>query len=212
MTLHAIYGLGDFGTNCYIIETAQKNAVIIDAPYSADIISREIERLGLDLKMILLTHGHCDHIDALGGLVKKYGCEVYISEQDADMLTNRRLCLAEYFDSEFTPFYGAKTLRDGDTVSLDGETFTVLSTLGHSNGSVCYIHKDAVFTGDTLFKDSIGRTDFPNGDFGTEIASIGRLYRAVDGNYVIYPGHGEPSDLDSEMRYNPYLETLRSGM
>ena len=209
MRLHRILGLGDFGTNCYIIETEHKDAVIIDAPYSADIISREIDRLGLSLKMILLTHGHCDHIEAIGGLVEKYGCEVYIAEQDAAMLQSRRLCLAEYFNSDFAPFNGAKTLTDGDTVSLDGETLTVISTPGHSNGSVCYIHKDAIFTGDTLFQDSVGRTDFPDGDFAMEISSIAKLYSAVDKNYVIYPGHGEASDLESELKYNPYLEMLR---
>lgn len=209
MKLHTIFGLGDFGTNCYIIETDQKNAMIIDAPYSADMISREIDRLGLSLKKILLTHGHCDHIEALAGLVEKYGCEVYISEHDAEMLTNSRLSLADYFGWMFTPFYGAKTLKDGDTVTLDGETLTVFSTPGHSNGSVCYIHKDAVFTGDTLFQDSIGRTDFPGGSFETEIASIGKLYRTAGRNYVIYPGHGEASDLESELKYNPYLDMLR---
>ena len=209
MKLHTICGLGAFGTNCYIIETDRKNAVIIDAPYSADIISREIDRLGLSLKKILLTHGHCDHIEALGGLVEKYGCEVYISEQDAEMLTSRRLCLAEYFGSEFAPFYGAKTLKDGDTVSLDGEELTVLSTPGHSDGSVCYIHKDAVFTGDTLFQGSIGRTDFPNGDFAAEIASIAKLYNAVGRDCAIYAGHGDASSLSEELEFNPYLEMLR---
>ena len=209
MMIHTIYGLGDFGSNCYIIETEQKNAMMIDAPYSADIISREIDRLGLTLKKILLTHGHCDHIEALGGLVEKYGCEVYISEQDAEMLTSRRLCLAEYFNSEFAPFYGAKTLNDGDIVSLDEETLTVMSTPGHSKGSVCYIHKDSIFTGDTLFQDSIGRTDFPDGDFEELLNSIARLYRESDKNYVIYPGHGEPSDLLRELRFNPYLDVLR---
>lgn len=209
MKLHTIYGLGAFGTNCYIIETDRKNAMIIDAPYSADIIAREIDSLGLSLKKILLTHGHCDHIEALLGLVEKYGCEVYISEQDAEMLTSRRLCLAEYFGSEFMPFRGAKMLKDGDTISLDGEELTVLSTPGHSNGSVCYIHKDAVFTGDTLFQGSIGRYDFPNGDFETEIASIAKLYNAVGRDCAIYPGHGDASSLSEELEFNPYLEMLR---
>lgn len=209
MTLHTIYDLGAFGTNCYIIETEQKNAMIIDAPYSADIISREIDHLGLTLKKILLTHGHCDHIEAIGGLVEKYGCEVYISEHDACMLTSGRLCLAEYFGTEFTPFHGARTLADGEIVTLDEIELKVMMTPGHSNGSVCYIADDGIFTGDTLFKLSIGRTDFPDGSFEEEIMSIARLYQAVDKNYVIYPGHGEPSDLMSELRFNPYLDALR---
>ena len=91
MTFQPIRNLGNFGTNCYIIETPLKTAMLIDAPYSSDIISRELEKRGLWLKKILLTHGHCDHIEALGGLVEKYGCEVYISEEDLPI--NMRLSL-----------------------------------------------------------------------------------------------------------------------
>lgn len=205
MTVYPITGLGDFGANCYIVPTSEKNALLIDAPYSAELISEKLDALGLKLKMILLTHGHCDHIEALGGLVKRYGCEVYVSAEDAKMLTDPGLCLAEYFGSDFTPFYGAKPL--GEEVQLDDVVLKVIRTPGHSAGSVCYLAEDCIFTGDTLFEGSVGRTDL-GGDFLQLIDSISVLCR-LGKNRVIYPGHGGASDIDTEIMYNPYLEELR---
>lgn len=208
MKLHTLFGLGDFGTNCYIIETIHKNAVIIDAPYSAEMISRGIERHGLSLKKILLTHGHCDHIEAINGLVKKYCCEVYISEQDEKMLRSPTYCLADYFGTPFEAFGGAKTLLDGDIITLDDLSLRVMHVPGHSPGSVCYIAEDCMFTGDTLFEGTVGRTDTLGGDWDVLMSSLEKIYR-LGKNYVIYPGHGLASDLDAELRYNPYLDHIR---
>lgn len=205
MTVYPITDLGDFGADCYIIPTPENNAVLIDAPYSAEVISKKLGSLGLNLKKILLTHGHCDHIEALGGLREKYGCEVYISAEDSAMLTDPRLCLASYFGTDFTPFYGAKPL--GSEVVLDGVTLKVIPTPGHSAGSVCYLADDCIFTGDTLFAGSVGRTDL-GGSFSELMNSVAKLIR-LGKNYVIYPGHGGASDLDAELMYNPYLEELR---
>lgn len=207
MKIYPIFSLGDFGTNCYIIETSRKNALLIDAPYSASVIKKELDARELTLKKILLTHGHCDHIEALGELVSAYGCEVFISDEDRAMLTDRRLCLAEYFGSKFTPFDGALTVSDGDEISLDDVSLKVIQTPGHSAGSVCYATGGSLFTGDTLFEGTVGRTDL-GGNFNTLLRSIEKLYRSGK-NYVIYPGHGGVSDLDAELRYNPYLEELR---
>ena len=207
MIFHPIIGLGDFGTNCYIVEGEDKNAVLIDAPYSAGIISKQLDSLGLSLKKILLTHGHCDHIEALNGLCERCGCEVYISSEDAKMLTDSRLCLADYFSSEFTPFGGAKTFSDGDEVGIEGAPLSVIATPGHSAGSVCFRAESCIFTGDTLFEGSVGRTDL-GGDFPEMMNSIAKLDRLGE-NYAIYPGHGGASDLDTELRYNPYLKILR---
>lgn len=210
MIIHEMRDLGLFGTNCYILETAQKNALLIDAPYSAEAISRELEKLGLTPKMILLTHGHCDHIEALGGLCERYGCEVYISAADKAMLSDRALCLAEYFGTPFAPFDGAKTLSDGQELSLDDITIKVIATPGHSAGSVCYLAENALFTGDTLFYKSIGRTDL-GGSYPQLIRSVAKLYEGGK-DYTIYPGHGDSSTLFEELDHNPYLQDLRSGL
>ena len=207
MTVTPLLGLGDFGTNCYILGTDSKNAILIDAPYSADIISARLDSLGLSLKKILLTHGHCDHIEALSGLCKRYSCEVYISADDAAMLADPALCLAKYFGTPFEPFYGAKAISDGDEVTLDEARLKTLLTPGHSAGSVCYISDDCIFTGDTLFEGSVGRTDL-GGDFAELLGSIKKLFE-LGRNYTIRPGHGSPSDLYTERRFNPYLAALR---
>ena len=206
MTVHPIQNLGDFGTNCYIVETPAKTAMLIDAPYSAEPIIGELERRGLALGMILLTHGHCDHIEALGGLTEKYGCEVYISPADAPMLKSPSASLAEYFGVPFTPFEGAKLLADGQKITLDGVTLRVLFTPGHSAGSVSYLSEKTVFTGDTLFCGSVGRTDL-GGSYGEMMRSIKKLCAACP-FCDIYPGHGPASDIDSELRFNPYLAGL----
>lgn len=207
MIIHEIRDLGLFGTNCYILETAQKNALLIDAPYSAEVISRQLEGLGLSLRLILLTHGHCDHIEALASLCERYGCEVYISAEDKPMLRDVALCMAEYFATPFEPIDGAKTIADGQELSLDDITIKVIATPGHSAGSVCYLVESVLFTGDTLFDKSIGRTDL-GGSYPQLIRSIRRLYE--DGaDYTIYPGHGGSSTLFEERKFNPYLQELR---
>lgn len=207
MNFYRIGELGSFGTNCYVIESSQKNAILIDAPYNPQEIIDVLERRGLSLKMILLTHGHCDHIEALGGLCEKYGCEVYISAEDKPMLRDAALCMAEYFATPFEPFDGAKTIADGQELSLDDITVKVIATPGHSAGSVCFCAENVIFTGDTLFNYSIGRTDL-GGSYSMLLQSIKKLY--ADGkDYEIYPGHGDPSSLFAELYSNPYLQDLR---
>ena len=207
MKIHAFRDIGDFAVNSYAVETDSRRAILIDAPGSAEYLSSELSRLGLDLGMILLTHGHCDHTEALAGLLKKYPCPVYISPGDAEMLTDSRASLAEFFGRDFEPVSGAKPLSDGQKIGIDGVELGVVFTPGHSRGSVCYLLGGTVFSGDTLFRGTVGRTDL-NGDFGELLRSVEKLSKiAVCGD--VLPGHGEPTDLDSELCFNPYLEPLR---
>ncbi len=206
MTVAPIYNLGDFGTNCYILSDGG-HAALVDAPFSADVISRRLDSLGLEPEKILMTHGHCDHIEALNGLVKKYGCEVYISDEDLPMLTDSGLCLADYFGAPFEPFYGAKTFSDGDVIILGGADIRVMSTAGHTLGSVSFIADEFIFTGDTLFEGTVGRTDLGGGSFEQLIRSIEKIMKTQK-NRIVYAGHGAPTDLRTELRFNPYLREL----
>ena len=208
MIVHKLSSLGAFGTNCYIVETENKSAVLIDAPCQPNRILHKINDLGLTLKAILLTHGHCDHIEALNGIVLATACKVYIHEGDADMLTDRMLSLAGYFGTPFTSFNGALTLSHGDTVTVDEVQFITISTPGHTAGSVCYITGDVMFSGDTLFYHSIGRTDFPNGSYKTLMNSISSL-KNFGKNFTVHPGHERSTDLYFEFKTNPFLLDIR---
>ncbi|MBQ8623166.1 MAG: MBL fold metallo-hydrolase [Oscillospiraceae bacterium] len=208
MTIHKLSSLGAFGTNCYIVETDNKSAILIDAPCQPKHILSAVNNLGLTLKVILLTHGHCDHIEALNDLVNATGCKVYIHKADIGMLNDKMLSLAGYFGTPFTKFEGALTLTNGDTVTVDEAEFKVISTPGHTAGSVCYVIDDVIFSGDTLFYNSIGRTDFPGGDYKTIISSIA-LLKNLGRNYIVHPGHERSTDLYFELETNPFLDALR---
>lgn len=198
-----------FGTNCYIVISEQNNAVLIDAPQADTDALEQLEKQGVKIKKILLTHGHCDHIESLAFLAEKYGAEVYIHKLDEPKLYDDFLNLSEYFgglySSPIQHFKTAKTVEDGDIITLDELEFKVIHTPGHTSGSVCYIVNDVMFSGDTLFKQSIGRTDMPDGDTNTLMSSLKRLEK-IEGDYLLFPGHGGSSRLSIERANNPYMK------
>lgn len=205
MKIKKLWGLSSYAANCYAVISDMNNAALIDAPCNADRILNELASSGASLKMILLTHGHFDHIMAVPELVKKTNAKVYISINDADKLRSSEMSVADYFGIKgFVPLYGEKTVRDGDKLTLDEITFEVIHTPGHTSGCVCYKTEDIIFTGDTLFQMSVGRCDMPDGDWDMLQDSLKKLSE-IPGNYKIYPGHGETTELDFERKYNPYL-------
>lgn len=193
-------------TNSYIVAAENKNAVLIDAPDNAQLILEKLRDRGLTLKKILLTHGHYDHIGAAAELKEKTGCEVYIHSLDQQKFTDEEESRAIFHSLEinFVKCEGSIAVNDGDVIEQDELRFTVVHTPGHTVGSVCYIIGDSIFSGDTLFCESIGRTDFPGGSMQQMRASLRRL-AALDGNYAVYPGHADTTDLDSEREYNMYM-------
>ena len=206
--IHTLQNLGVFGTNCYIVPTDKQNAVLVDAPCYPELILDQLKKLGLSLKLIILTHGHCDHIGAAESLRIATGARVLISEPDSVMLKSPKRSLADYFHVPFEAIGQFNTFADGEEIKLDDLTFKALYTPGHTLGSACFIFGDVIFTGDTLFAGSVGRTDFENGRFDKLIKSISRLYD-LGRNYTILCGHGEPSDLYYEKLTNPFLGELR---
>lgn len=191
--------------NCYVIETENKNAVIIDAGGDFEKIKRFLTENELNLKKILLTHGHFDHIGAVQQLSEYYKAEVFIHESDAVMLTDSTASLADSIGSLYKPVEKFTTIKDGDVIKQDELSFEVIHTPGHTLGGVCYKCENSLFTGDTLFKLSMGRTDFPNGSASQLLNSLKRL-ADLDGDFDVYPGHNETTTLDFERKNNSYLK------
>lgn len=198
--------VGQLYANCYIIETENKNAVAVDTGGDFEKLKKYLDDNGLSLKKILLTHGHFDHIGATEQLSKEYNAEVFVHGNDAKMLTDRFESLADAAGGmPHTNVEEYTTIKDGDVITQDELSFEVIHTPGHTRGGVCYKCSDSIFTGDTLFKMSMGRTDFPGGSASQLFDSLKRL-DSLDGDYNIYPGHNEPTTLAYERKYNPYLK------
>lgn len=193
--------LGPLETNCYLVSDERSGlcAVIDPATRSAKILET-VQAQGWRVGCILLTHAHFDHTGALKSLHAALpDVPVYVHAQDTDNNTNMSNGNLVY----------TNTYADGDTVSCGGLTFRVLHTPGHTPGSVCLQCENALFTGDTLFAGSYGRTDFIGGDDAAMRLSLARLGH-LKGDYTVLPGHGEDSTLDYECRTNPYLrEAMR---
>jgi len=199
--------LGELGTNCYIVSSENKNAVIIDPADEAEKIFEFVQNKGLSPKKILLTHGHYDHILAAQDVRAKYGIPVYVHLNDKLKLSSRTENLHAVFLAQ-KPFKEVKepvTFYDEEIIEQDELKFEAIHTPGHTPGSVCYICGEAVFTGDTLFKDSIGRTDFPGGSYDDILSSLERL-KELEGNRKIYPGHGEATTLEREKHCNIFMK------
>lgn len=204
--------VGSLLTNCYIVVCEETlEALIIDPGFSeheSSSILREIERRDLHIKYVVNTHGHIDHISGNAEIKKATKAKIMIHENDAGMLTNPRRNLSLMFGLSMVSPPPDRILRDGDRIRVGSLDLEVLHTPGHTPGSISlYCRKErVVFTGDTLFAGSIGRTDFPESSYEALISSIrGKLLKLPD-ETVVYPGHGEGTSIGRERRWNPFLE------
>ena len=196
--------VGPIGTNCYILEDEQAHvAAVIDPGDEAERILSVLSDEGVQVEYILLTHGHYDHTTAVPELIRALPqAEVYIHQADANGAGSRLFPLAGQVD-------GLLTYDEGDTLSLGSLTIEVLHTPGHSKGSVTLKVGDVLFTGDTLFAGSCGRTDLSGGSYEEILDSLKRLGQ-LEGNFHVLPGHEGTSTLDQERRFNPYLREAMS--
>ncbi len=197
---------GAMDNNCYLIvdEKTNKSALVDCTEYS----EKMMKFIGdTKLEYILLTHGHCDHIAGAMGIKEKYNAKIVISSADEPMLHSSRLSLAVFIGGEQNNVDADIIVGDEDLLSLGDINIKVMATPGHTKGSVCYICENAVFSGDTLFYCSCGRTDFPSGSVEEMMSSLKKLSN-LDGDYNVYPGHSEHTTLDFERKNNPYMKRL----
>ena len=192
--------VGPIGTNCYILSDPEAGkCAVIDPGEEASRVAAAVKGSGCAPCAILLTHGHYDHTGAVAALRQQWpDVPVYLSRLD-------QAGDNPYLRELFPPIAGAVDYGEGDTIAVGTLTVEVLATPGHSEGSVTLRCGDVLFCGDTLFAGSCGRTDFPGGSMKKMLASLRRLGR-LEGDLAVYPGHMEPSTLERERMYNPYLQ------
>ena len=192
--IHAI-PLGMLQTNCYILtREGSRRCVVIDPGQQPQPLLDYLQQNQLTVDAILLTHGHFDHVGGVRTLVAETDAPVYLNE--ADLALPPRMTDG--------PLYYTASYGEGSQVEAAGLTFQVISTPGHTPGSVCLLTEDCMFSGDTLFAGSCGRTDFPGGSSQDMLSSLHRL-SALDRDYRVFPGHGESTTLAREKQYNPYM-------
>ena len=200
--------LGMASTNSYVVtNTDTKECVIVDIGSYSEVMESYINDNGYTLKGILLTHGHFDHIMGLDGILKNHKVPVYIYEDEADMLKDPELNASTCFGLNYA--FGAKvnTLRDGEIISVAGMDFKVIHTPGHTKGGCCYLNEkeETLFSGDTLFKASVGRSDLPTGSGGQLIRSLRDKLFVLPDNIKVYPGHMDATTIGYEKKYNPFV-------
>jgi len=199
---------GELYVNTYVVhDETGKECIIIDPGGSFLKIKRIIDEYRLIPKAILLTHGHFDHIGAVEKLNSEYDAPVYIHRLDADMLIDSKKNLSAFLFKQETSSKAADfLLEDNQKLDISGIDITVLHTPGHSPGGVVFLIDGVAFTGDTLFKMSIGRADFIGCDSALLDQSLKLLKKDIPKDYKIFPGHGVESTFEDELKSNPYLD------
>ncbi len=199
--------VGSIGTNCYlVINEENKSGVVIDPGGDGDMILDKIRQKGLNIEAIFLTHGHSDHIMAVDEIRTATGAKVYISQEDAAMLIKASSNLSLYMGASREFKAADEFFEDGETLTVAGLNFKVIATPGHTKGGVCLICEDIVFCGDTVFSESIGRTDLPGGSYSQILQSIKNKILVLPDEMKLLPGHGPATTIGWERRRNPFLQ------
>lgn len=207
MQIHRI-PCGRLQSNCYLIEEGD-SAVLIDCGGDGSEILAFATAKNLKIKALLLTHGHIDHIEGVDRVVEQHHCPMYVHENDVELLYNASLNLSQHiYRASVLIKADAISFKDNDRLSFDSFAFDVIHTPGHTPGSVCFRLGNALFTGDTLFLNSVGNEFPPYGDFSLEIASIRKRLFTLEDDFICYPGHGESTTLFYEKINNPYCKGI----
>ena len=200
--------VGPLSSNCYIVGSeASKEGMIIDPGDEAEVILRNVKDLGLEIKSIVLTHGHIDHIGALKEVKEATGAEVAIQTDEGKSLQGQSLSTMLGL-SYPTPLPPDRLLKDGDSIDIGDLHFLVLHTPGHSPGCICLLGQGVVFSGDTLFNYGIGRADLPGSNYSQLMNSIHTKLMTLPDNTTVYPGHGPDTTIGAERSGNPFLQNF----
>jgi glyoxylase-like metal-dependent hydrolase (beta-lactamase superfamily II) len=202
--------LGDFQTNCYVVrrDEAATDCLIVDAGLDSAALLAFLAEHNLNPTAVVLTHGHIDHIAGLSALRQRYpGVKVYVHALDAGLLADPQANLSLLAGGSFAADPADVLLQDGDTVQEAGMTLKVLHTPGHTPGGIClYAESEGlVFSGDTLFAEGVGRTDFPGGDGGQLLESVRTKLFTLPDATAVYPGHAMRTTVAHEKAHNPFL-------
>lgn len=198
--------VGPLASNCYIVGSeSTKEGMIIDPADEAGEILKSVEELGLEIKFIVLTHGHPDHVGALKEIKEATGAEVAIHTDDAESL--QQSFLGFLFGLSYpTPPAPERLFKDGESIDIGDLHFGVIHTPGHTPGGICLLGHGVIFSGDTLFNYGIGRYDLPGGNYSQLMDSLQTKLMALPDDTIVYPGHGPDTTIGDERRDNPFLQ------
>lgn len=192
--------------NCYLLGCrATRETAIIDPGGDSQLIIAKVTEREAIVKMILLTHGHFDHIGALDKIRKEYDCPVLIHSADANAITNPMINLSALTGNNIASGEAERLLEDDDRIQIGNLTLEVLHTPGHTRGGVCFKYNGLLFSGDTLFNSGIGRTDLPGGNMAQLEQSIREKLFALPDDTLVFPGHGESTGIGLEKTLNPFV-------
>ncbi len=200
--------LGVCQTNCYFLyREDSKECIFVDPADQGGNIYKAMTKNGFKIAAVLLTHGHFDHIWGTKELCELSGAKLYALDAEKELLKDARKNVSSQAGRAYTTDADIY-LKDGDELTIADMTFQVIATPGHTAGGCCYYFKEAGFlvSGDTLFQDSVGRTDFPTGSMGTLVRSIKEKLFVLPDETKVYPGHGDNTTIGYEKKYNPFCQ------
>lgn len=204
--LFKAFTVGQMGVNCYLLGCEEtKEAIVIDPGGDAQLIIEELEQNDLKLKAIINTHGHIDHIGANEELKSATQAQLLIHEQDALMLEDPKKNLSVFIGGAVSQKPADRILKDGDNIEIGTIILEVMHTPGHTLGGICLKLDNLLFSGDTLFAEGIGRSDFPGGCHETLLSSIKTKIMMLPNETKVYPGHGPDTTIGYERENNPFL-------